>query len=126
MLKFPHKKSSDMSIPQLYRQLQAQLSQRQYQRTLSRMTSGRNCRHLNRDGLDIGENKSRFRLFYLSIYHFCDTTYDISGAERLQRCIPKSQTIRLPKAGHLLLMENLESATADYLKFLVGLQKLVW
>ncbi len=27
MLKFPHKKSSDMSIPQLYRQLQAQLSQ---------------------------------------------------------------------------------------------------
>ncbi len=27
MLKFPHKKSSDMSIPQLYRQLQAQVSQ---------------------------------------------------------------------------------------------------
>jgi hypothetical protein len=27
MLKFPHKKSSNMSIPQLYRQLQAQLSQ---------------------------------------------------------------------------------------------------
>ncbi|RUT02983.1 hypothetical protein DSM107010_61200 [Chroococcidiopsis cubana SAG 39.79] len=62
----------------------------------------------------------------LAIWGTEDKIYDISGAERLQRCIPESQTVRLPKAGHLLLMENSEEATADYLKFLVGLQKLVW
>lgn len=62
----------------------------------------------------------------LAIWGTEDKIYDVSGAERLQRCIPNSQTIRLPKAGHLLLIENSVQATEDYLKFLVGLQKLVW
>ncbi|MDV2997234.1 MAG: hypothetical protein N4J56_006939 [Chroococcidiopsis sp. SAG 2025] len=62
----------------------------------------------------------------LAIWGTEDKIYDISGTERLQRCIPESQTLRLPKAGHLLLIENSKSATAEYLRFLVGMQKLVW
>ena len=54
----------------------------------------------------------------LAIWGREDKIYDIRGALRLQRCIPGSQVIRLPKAGHLLLMENSEEATADYLRFL--------
>lgn len=54
----------------------------------------------------------------LAIWGREDKIYDIRGADRLQRCIPGSQVIRLPKAGHLLLMENSEEATADYLRFL--------
>ncbi|GAA6621690.1 alpha/beta fold hydrolase [Scytonema sp. NUACC26] len=54
----------------------------------------------------------------LAIWGREDKIYDIRGADRLQRCIPGSQTIRLPKAGHLLLIENSEEATVDYLKFL--------
>jgi pimeloyl-ACP methyl ester carboxylesterase len=53
----------------------------------------------------------------LAIWGTEDKIYDIRGADRLQRCIPGSQVIRLPKAGHLLLMENSEEATADYLRF---------
>ena len=58
----------------------------------------------------------------LAIWGREDKIYDVRGAERLLRCIPVSQTIRLPKAGHLLLMENSVEATADYIKFLNGLQ----
>lgn len=58
----------------------------------------------------------------LAIWGREDKIYDIRAADRLLRCIPVSQTIRLPKAGHLLLMENSVEATADYLRFLVGLQ----
>lgn len=54
----------------------------------------------------------------LAIWGREDKIYDIRGADRLQRCIPQTQVIRLPKAGHLLLMENSEEATADYLRFL--------
>lgn len=54
----------------------------------------------------------------LAIWGREDKIYDIRGAERLQRCIPGSQVSRLPKAGHLLLMENSSEATADYLRFL--------
>jgi pimeloyl-ACP methyl ester carboxylesterase len=62
----------------------------------------------------------------LAIWGTQDKIYDIHGVEQLQRCIPRSQAMRLPKAGHLLLMENSEEATAHYLRFLVGLQKIVW
>lgn len=54
----------------------------------------------------------------LAIWGTEDEIYDIRGVPRLQSCIPQSQTIQLPKAGHLLLMENSEEATAHYLKFL--------
>ncbi len=54
----------------------------------------------------------------LGIWGTEDKIYDISGASRLQRCIPRTQVIRLPKAGHLLLIENSKQATATYLKFL--------
>jgi len=37
---------------------------------LSRMISGKKCRHLNRDGVGMAKKKSRFRLFYLTIYLF--------------------------------------------------------
>ncbi len=54
----------------------------------------------------------------LAIWGTEDKIYDIRGAARLQRCIPRSQVIRLPKTGHLLLIENSEQATTYYLKFL--------
>lgn len=54
----------------------------------------------------------------LAIWGTEDKIYDISGASRLQRCIPRTQVIRLPQAGHLLLIENSKQATATYLKFL--------
>lgn len=47
-----------------------------------------------------------------------DKIYDISGANRLQQCIAGSQTIQLPKAGHLLLMENADEAVSKYMSFL--------
>lgn len=59
----------------------------------------------------------------LAIWGKEDKIYDIRGVSRLQRCIPGTQVIRLPKAGHLLLMENSEQATADYLKFLALLNR---
>jgi pimeloyl-ACP methyl ester carboxylesterase len=58
----------------------------------------------------------------LAIWGREDKIYDIRGAERLLDCIPASHAIQLPNAGHLLLMENSVEATADYIKFLVGLQ----
>lgn len=51
-----------------------------------------------------------------------DKIYDIRGASRLQRCIPGSQVIRLPEAGHLLLIEKSEEAITYYLKFLFEIQ----
>ena len=59
----------------------------------------------------------------LAIWGTEDKIYDIDGVARLRRCIPRSQVIRLPKAGHLLLMENSEEATKYYLKFLFEIQK---
>lgn len=59
----------------------------------------------------------------LAIWGREDKIYDIRGADRLQRCIPQTQVIRLPKAGHLLLIENSEEASADYLRFLALLNK---
>lgn len=60
----------------------------------------------------------------LAIWGTEDKIYDIRGASRLKRCIPPSQIIRLPKAGHLLLIENSKQATADYLKFLAKIENL--
>lgn len=54
----------------------------------------------------------------LVIWGEADQIYDVRGANRLQRCLPESRIIRLPKAGHLLLMENPQDAAADYLNFL--------
>jgi abhydrolase domain-containing protein 6 len=47
-----------------------------------------------------------------------DKIYDISGANRLQECIAGSQAIQLPKAGHLLLMENADEVASKYVRFL--------
>lgn len=47
-----------------------------------------------------------------------DEIYDISGADRLQRCIFGSQMTPLPKAGHLLLVENADEAASHYVGFL--------
>lgn len=47
-----------------------------------------------------------------------DKIYDISGANRLQECIAGSQAIQLPKAGHLLLMENADEVASKYVEFL--------
>jgi pimeloyl-ACP methyl ester carboxylesterase len=47
-----------------------------------------------------------------------DEIYSVSGASRLQRRIPGSVAHVLPAAGHLLLMENAEAASALYLEFL--------
>lgn len=47
-----------------------------------------------------------------------DKIYDISGVNRLQKCIPGARVIQLPKAGHLLLMENADEVAAKYVGFL--------
>jgi abhydrolase domain-containing protein 6 len=47
-----------------------------------------------------------------------DKIYDISGANQLQDCIAGSQAIELPKAGHLLLMENADEVASKYVEFL--------
>ena len=47
-----------------------------------------------------------------------DKIYDISGASRLQECIAGSQVIELPKAGHLLLIENAMEVASKYVGFL--------
>lgn len=60
----------------------------------------------------------------LAIWGKEDKIYNIRGADRLQRCIPQTQVIRLPKAGHLLLMENSEEATTDYLRFLALVNRM--
>jgi pimeloyl-ACP methyl ester carboxylesterase len=57
----------------------------------------------------------------LAIWGKEDRIFDVSGADRLRHCISGSQTIRLPNAGHLLLMENAEEATDYYLRFLRSL-----
>lgn len=54
----------------------------------------------------------------LAIWGKQDQIYDIRGAERLQRCLPGSEMIQLPEAGHLLLIENATEAVADYIHFL--------
>lgn len=54
----------------------------------------------------------------LIIWGEADKIYDIQGAEKLQRCIPRSQLLKLPQAGHLLLMENADAAASAYLRFL--------
>ncbi|MEL6163110.1 MAG: alpha/beta hydrolase [Cyanobacteria bacterium J06628_3] len=58
----------------------------------------------------------------LAIWGTEDKIYDIRGVSRLKRCIPQSQIIRLPKAGHLLLIENSKEAMGNYLKFLSKFQ----
>jgi pimeloyl-ACP methyl ester carboxylesterase len=47
-----------------------------------------------------------------------DKIYDIRGVDRLQRCIPGSQIVRLPKAGHLPIVENTQQIASHYLSFL--------
>lgn len=54
----------------------------------------------------------------LAIWGRNDKIYDISGADRLQQCLPNSTVLRLPNAGHLLLMENADAAAPVYLRFL--------
>ncbi|WP_246162686.1 alpha/beta fold hydrolase [Brasilonema sennae] len=47
-----------------------------------------------------------------------DKIYDISGANRLQECIAGARVIQLPKAGHLVLIENADEAASKYVEFL--------
>lgn len=54
----------------------------------------------------------------LAIWGKQDQIYDIRGAERLQHCLPGSKIVQLPKAGHLLLIENATEVVADYIHFL--------
>jgi abhydrolase domain-containing protein 6 len=47
-----------------------------------------------------------------------DRIYNVAGAEQLHRRIPGSELHRMPRAGHLLLMESAEEVTPVYLDFL--------
>lgn len=49
-----------------------------------------------------------------------DRVFDIIGASKLQSCIPNSKLLQLPKAGHLLLVENTDAAASTYVDFLQG------
>jgi abhydrolase domain-containing protein 6 len=54
----------------------------------------------------------------LAIWGKQDQIYDIRGIERLQHCLPGSEIVQLPEAGHLLLMEDAAEAVAKYVRFL--------
>lgn len=63
--------------------------------------------------------RSRFRAIpTLAIWGENDKIYDIRGADRLQQCLSHSTVARLPNAGHLLLVENADTAATIYLRFL--------
>lgn len=47
-----------------------------------------------------------------------DRIFAEEGAALLKRRIPRSRVFKLPNAGHLLLMENADTAAALYLQFL--------
>lgn len=59
----------------------------------------------------------RIQLPTLVIWGQQDRVYDIRGVDRLQRCIPGSQIVRLPKAGHLPIVENADRVVSHYLSF---------
>ncbi|MBD0261237.1 MAG: alpha/beta hydrolase [Tolypothrix sp. T3-bin4] len=67
---------------------------------------------------DVLCQKPLMQLPTLVIWGKEDRIYDIRGVNRLQRCISGSQIIQLPKAGHLLLMENATEAASNYMGFL--------
>jgi abhydrolase domain-containing protein 6 len=60
----------------------------------------------------------RIKVPTLVIWGQEDKIYDIRGVDRLQRCIPGSQIVRLPKAGHLPIVENTQQVASHYLSFL--------
>lgn len=54
-----------------------------------------------------------------------DKIYNVSGTNRLLKCIAGARAIKLPKAGHLLLMENADEAASIYLGFLQTAKKSI-
>jgi pimeloyl-ACP methyl ester carboxylesterase len=54
----------------------------------------------------------------LALWGEKDSIYSIRGADRLQQCHRYSTVRQLPNAGHLLLMENADTAATIYLRFL--------
>jgi abhydrolase domain-containing protein 6 len=60
----------------------------------------------------------RIQLPTLVIWGQADRVYDIRGVDRLQCCIPGSQIVQLPKAGHLPIVENATQVASHYLIFL--------
>ncbi|MGL5940144.1 MAG: alpha/beta fold hydrolase [Waterburya sp.] len=67
---------------------------------------------------DVFCQKAPVRLPTLVIWGKEDRIYDLRGVDQLQNCISSSQIIQLPKAGHLLLMENAADAASEYISFL--------
>lgn len=67
---------------------------------------------------DVLCQRSSTQLPTLVIWGEQDKIYDIQGADRLQCCLPGSEIIQLPQAGHLLLMENAAEAASNYIRFL--------
>ena len=49
-----------------------------------------------------------------------DGIYDVAGTEPLKKKVPANQLFTLPKASHLLMMENAPEAGKLYLEFLKG------
>lgn len=47
-----------------------------------------------------------------------DQIFSVKGARKLKARIPRARVIRLPDAGHLLMMENSTEAVRHYLRFL--------
>ncbi|MGL5033989.1 MAG: alpha/beta fold hydrolase, partial [Microcystaceae cyanobacterium] len=54
----------------------------------------------------------------LILWGEADQIYNIRGAEMLKKRLVNSQLTKLPNAGHLLLIENADQATSEYLNFL--------
>jgi abhydrolase domain-containing protein 6 len=66
----------------------------------------------------------RLQLPTLVIWGEADKIYHIRGIDRLQRCIPGSQVVRLSKAGHLPMIENTQQVASHYLSFLKAVKTM--
>lgn len=64
------------------------------------------------------DRRLRIRIPTLILWGDKDQIFAVDGADRLQFRIPRSKQVRLPNAGHLLLLENAVETAAIYVHFL--------
>lgn len=64
------------------------------------------------------DRRLRIRIPTLILWGDKDQIFAVDGADRLQFRIPRSKQVRLPNAGHLLLLENAIETAAIYVHFL--------
>lgn len=63
-------------------------------------------------------DRLKIRVPTLILWGQDDKIFAVEGAERLRNRIPRSKLVKLPKAGHLPLLENAEETAVIYIDFL--------